>query len=306
VLTAIADHPGWVADPWNEAELSRIPPGSPTLLVGAGLTASDVFAALRRQGHRAPVFALSRHGLRPVSQNPHPRTGSFWDAMMDPVPAFIRRHGYPHSISSVVGALRADIARLNGRESSWHTPFDEVRDASLVFWHDLPIGEKRRFLRHVKPWYDVHRFRNPPQTEQIVEEGRRHGQLSFFSGRLRDARRDGAALVVEMADRADGRIRSFRVGNAINCTGPQPRPSASPDPLIRNLVADGLLVDSGCGIGAEVDSACRAIGSDGHANPNLVVIGPPTSGCFGETTAVPFITRQITLIASTLTETSAA
>ena len=67
----------------------------------------------------------------------------------------------------------ASLRDIDGDVSNgvvWFEWFDDLRDAVSVLWPSLPSHEKARFMRHLKPWYDVHRFRIPPQTEVIVEQ----------------------------------------------------------------------------------------------------------------------------------------
>jgi uncharacterized NAD(P)/FAD-binding protein YdhS len=293
VLRGIADAPGWLADPWDAPSLGTIRATDRVLLVGAGLTASDTFAALAEQGHAAPVLALSRHGLRPASQNPFRPTDPLWGRLLDPEPAFVRRHGLPRTVGALLRALRADIATVDPATESWHGRFDDLRDAAHLYWPALAPVERRRFVRHLKSLYDAHRFRNPPQVERILERGLAGGHLGYATGRLVGARGRGTDLEVTFLDRADGRTRVERFDAVINCTGPQPRPSASDNPLWRTALADGLVRDDPSGVGIEVDLTGRPIGAGGRVDGRLFALGPPTAGSLGETTAVPYISRRI-------------
>jgi uncharacterized NAD(P)/FAD-binding protein YdhS len=292
-LESIAGHPGWVGNVWDLDRMSAIPRHATVLMLGAGLTAADAFATLAAQGHQGPVFALSRHGLRPASQNPHRGTATIWERLLDPSPAFVRRHGLPGGVGTALHALRQDIAAVDAANSSWHVVFDEMRDALSHFWPALPPAEKQRFVRHLKSWYDAHRFRNPPQTEQIVTAGERRGQLEFISGRIALARMSGPQIAIEYQCRATGARRIVQAAAVVNCTGPQPRPSASSNPLFQSLLRHGAIRDNPCGLGLDVDDRSRTLDARGSPSDALFAIGPPTTGHLGETTAVPFITRQI-------------
>lgn len=299
-LRALVDGPGWIGDPWDAAALATIRPTDRVLLVGAGLTASDTFAALAARGHAAPVLALSRHGLRPASQNPFRPTDPLWDRLLDPQPAFVRRHGVPRTVRALLRALRADVATVDPASESWHGRFDDLRDAAHRYWPALPPAERRRFVRHLKSLYDAHRFRNPPQVERILARGLADGHLGYATGRLVDAHRADGGLVVGFVDRADGRHRVERFDVVVNCTGPQPRPSASDNPLWRSAIADGLVRDDPSGVGIEVDVAGRPVGSGGRVDGRVFALGPPTAGSLGETTAVPYISRRILHLIDTL------
>jgi uncharacterized NAD(P)/FAD-binding protein YdhS len=292
-LAGLAAHHGWYGDPWDVDRLGRIPSDAPVLIVGAGLTASDTFAALAARGHRGPVTAISRRGLRPGSQNPYRSTGAIWDRLLDPDPGFVRRNGRPSDVREAIRSLRREIAAVDPARSSWHTPFDELRDAAWLFWPDWTEASKRQYQRHAKAWYDAFRFRNPPQVERIVDDAQRSGRLSFVGGRVVSSRVEGDALRIDLLTRRGGAVRSLRAAAAINCTGPQLRPSASTNPLWRALIDDGLARDAPSGLGVDVDHAGRLLDRQGRAQPALRAVGPPTAGRFGEVTAVPHIVRQL-------------
>ena len=292
-LTAVQDSPAWLGSPWDFDRIAAIPRHAPVLLIGSGLTASDTFATLMAQGHQGPVTALSRRGLRPASQNMFRFKVSVWERLMDPDPAFIGRHGPPQTVVGALRALRNDIASIDPSGASWHVPFDELRDSANRFWPSFSSAEKRRFMRHLKSWYDAFRFRNPPQTQAIADAGVRRGQLDFLAGRLQAARAVGPMLAIDLNERGSGARRTLQVAAAINCTGPQPRPSASANPLWQSLIADGFARDHASGLGVDVDTACRVLDARGHAQDDVVALGPPTAGCFGEVAAVPYIARQI-------------
>jgi uncharacterized NAD(P)/FAD-binding protein YdhS len=290
----VVGHPGWIADPWDLDRLARIPRAARVLLLGTGLTASDAFATLAGQGHQGPVIALSRRGRRPAGQNPFPsRIVSVWGMLRDPQPAFVARHGVPATAREALRALRADLAELDPAEASWHSAFDELRDAATQVWRAFPPHELRRFVRHLKSRYDPLRFRNPPQVERIVESGVERGQLRFAAARVRGVRADGAGIVADFEPGRGEAAPTVRVDAVVHCTGPGPRPSGSGNPMWTRLIADGLARDHSCGLGIDVDAGCRVLGADGRATDGLFCIGPPTLGAFGESTAVPFIARQV-------------
>ncbi|MGE3864685.1 MAG: FAD/NAD(P)-binding protein [Burkholderiaceae bacterium] len=322
-LAALTTHPAWVGEPWDQSRMAAVAADATVLLVGAGLTAADAFSALVQRGHRGPVHALSRRGLQPASQNPYRSTVGLWERLDDPDPPFTRRHGRPASMREALRALRSDIAGIDTSCASWHGVFDELRDAARHFWPSLPLAEKRRFVRHLKSRYDAYRFRNPPQVERIIAQGLSDGQLRFEAGRLRAAmpvagggsgssgdsgggNSDGGSsdggssdggsrsdVDVEFDERGSGRRRVLRVQAIINCTGPEPRPSRSGNPLWLNLIDDGLAREHATGLGIDVDEHGRVVGADGRPAAALFAVGPAVIGALGETIAVPYILRHL-------------
>ncbi|QHE86052.1 FAD/NAD(P)-binding protein [Hydrogenophaga sp. BPS33] len=292
-LSAISDHPGWFGNPWATHRFDAIGSGASVLLIGSGLTASDTFAVLAAKGHQGPVLALSRRGLRPASQNPHRSTRSMWERVFEQDPPLLREAGHALSMRQTVALLRRKIAEVDEATSSWHVPFDEFRDAAWILWNQWSPAEQRQYQRHVKSWYDSFRFRNPPQTEAIARAGVERGQLGFAAGRLRGAHRRGHGLHVSYASRERGECQTLHVDAIINCTGPQPRPSASQNPFWQALIADGVGRDAPGGAGIDVDMGGRLLDAHGRVHDRLFAIGPPTNGRFAEAIAVPYIVRGI-------------
>ncbi len=141
-------------------------------------------------------------------------------------------------------------------------------------------------------WYDVHRFRAPPQNDAMVNDAVARGRIEFRAGRVRSvAPAAGTALEARFASSAGERAEPFDA--VINCTGLDGSGGAQGNALLSSLVGCGRLRRDDSGLGFAVDAQCRAIGSDGHSTSALRVFGPPTAGVFGDPLGVLFITAQI-------------
>ena len=117
------------------------------------------------------------------------------------------------------------------------------------------------------------------------------------AGRLRAAHKRGAGFEVTYESRQLGSLETLRVDAIINCTGPQPRPSASRNPFWQTVLRDGVARDAACGAGIDVDMAGRLIDAQGRVHDRMFAIGPPTNGRFAEAIAVPYIVRGILEVA---------
>ncbi|MGQ0558658.1 MAG: FAD/NAD(P)-binding protein [Sphingosinicella sp.] len=273
----------FVADPWY-SDISRdLSAGDTILLVGTGLTAIDAALSLDADGFEGQILALSRRGLIPL---PNLETDAFAAQSFPPEP-------------SCVGLLRS--ARRRAAEVEWRVAVQEVREALHPIWAKLPPGERRRFLRHLRPWWDAHRHRIAPAAARRIAELEAEGRFHGIAGRLLSVERSptGARIVY----RRRGRIEPETADPAriINCTGPELDIARAAEPLLDALLAAGRIIPDACRLGVEVDSHCRTLDREGSPS-GLYALGPMTRGAFWESIGVSDIAAHAAGIAERITE----
>lgn len=294
---ALAGHPRVWPEPLDPARPPKLPVDARVLLVGSGLTALDLVATLLRQGHRGPIEVMSRRGLRPrpLAPEPVPVPGAVPPRILDlinaaPLPAWLA--AAPATARGWTRALRRRIAEGTARGETWHTGFDELRNVVWRAWPRLPAAEQRRFLRRLRTWYDMHRFRTPPMTEARVRQAESAGLVRYRAARVVSVAAQGDdTLVVRWRDATGDHAQAFDA--VFNCTGLDAAAQVDDNPLLASLLDTGRLTVDGAGIGFAVDGEGRAIGRDGHAEPRLRLIGPPTAGRFGDPLGAIFIAAQV-------------
>jgi uncharacterized NAD(P)/FAD-binding protein YdhS len=211
-----------------------------------------------------------------------------------PVASFIVEAGDPPTTRSLLRALRYRIGEVEAAGHTWHVAFDELRNVVWQVWPRLALSEKRRFLKRLRPWWDAHRFRAPPQNDAMVREAERHGRIEFKAARLHSATQEADGRIrVDLLDRDTGSRQVMHFDAVINCTGLDASAGLRDNAFLAALQKRGHLCPDGSGLGLAVDQAARAIGSDGSARDALRVVGPPTAGTFGDPTGVVFIAAQI-------------
>ena len=156
-LRGLAGDHRLVHDPLDGIVLSDFAGVERVLLVGSGLTMCDVVASLRSRGYVGSFTALSRHGLLPHARPPvAPQpVGDFVTAPSRTALALLQR----------VRTAAREHAALGG---GWPDVTDAVRRQGMAIWAALPRVEQARFLRHLRPLWDVHRY-------QKSTAGRRSG-----------------------------------------------------------------------------------------------------------------------------------
>ncbi len=266
-------HPRYVADPWRPGALDAVPLDAPVLLLGTGLTAVDVALSLSVRGLRAPMHAVSRHGLLPQAHSvgaPGPRPAV-------PVPT--------GGLGAVLRRLRADAAG-----GDWRAAVDRLRPYVNGLWHGFTVEERQRFLRHLVRYWEVHRHRMAPGSSVRIRGLVRDGALRVHAATLAAVTLDGAAF--SAVSTVDGH---WVAGTVVNCTGPG---SAARTGLGRRLLADGLARPDPLGLGLDVDPYGRLVARDASVDDRLLVIGPARRGRWWETGAVPEIRAQAAALAA--------
>ncbi len=286
LLPAFAAGAPIIADPWSPGALDNIPAGAKVLVVGTGLTMADAIATLDRRHHRGPILAISRRGL--LSRG-HP-AGDF------PVWSYFASAYLPATALGLSRAVREQVALANSQGSPWQVVFDDIRANAGRIWSALPMREKRRLIRHLRPFWDVHRFRVSPQAQGSVARLQQSGQLKVVAAALIGASWDGKRLSVELRQR--GSVTETQEFQAvINTTGPAHGAIVATNPVLASLAAQGLLRADGTGLGLDVDGDNHPVGTNDVASPGLFVAGPLARGRVGELMGLPQVSQHAEAVA---------
>ena len=180
----------------------------------------------------------------------------------------------------------------------WRAAVDALRPHSHAFWASFDEREQRRFLRHARPWWDVHRHRIAPEVAGRLKRMIAEGRLEIVAGQVMGMREQAGELVVAYTRRntpSSNPSRERRFGTAFNCTGPLGTISSTRDPMLRQMLEEELVQVDRLGIGLEVDGASRA-------GARLWALGPLTKGKYWEIVAVPDIRHQVASVADDIAE----
>lgn len=273
----------YVADPWSQRALVGLEPEAPVLLLGSGLTMVDAAVALDAAGHVGPVHVLSRRGLAPRShgavQTPPGRSTLELEAPLS-------------------GRLRR--IRRRAAEVGWRTAVDEIRPFTRAIWRGASPSVRRRFVRHLRPWWDVHRHRMAPLVAQWFEAERARGRIVVSGGRIVSVAAGAAGVTVAWRPRGRSTEASLEVARIINCTGPGNDLAATTDPVLRSVIDRGLARPDELGLGLDVCVDGCLIDAGGYPDRRLYAVGPITRGAFWESVAVPDIRDQVADLAAVL------
>ena len=271
----------FVPEPWSADIAGGLAADDRVLVVGSGLTMIDIALLLDAQGFPGKIVALSRRGLTPRAH------AAVVPSTLDTRPP-----------ATAVGLLRH--VRVRGMEVGWRAAVDELRPYTEGLWTAADMTERRRFLRHLRAWWDVHRHRIAPRVAEKIAAMRAAGRLEIVSGKLIDVATDGAGAQVRYRPRGSEHIDTLKVRRIINASGPQGDLLRTEEPLLRQLLARRLIRPDPLRIGIDVTQQSEVIGADGESHPTLLALGPMTRGAFWEIVAVPDIRRQTWAVARKL------
>ncbi len=278
--------PGWTALPPRLAW--RTPWASPedwpareaeVLLLGSGLTAVDVVLLLGARGHRGRIHLLSRRGLLPATHPPR---------MLPAVPVGPR----PTRLRGLLRTFREVAEREDFR-----AVLDTFRPEIGALWRGLSHPEQRRFLRHLRPWFDVVRHRLPPEVGAFIGSLEAEGRLVRHAGRVVSIAEEDGRVALRYRPRGARTLAVLAVDVAVPTTGPAMDVRALDDPLVRSLLESGQARPGphGLGFATAADGAVL-----GPLRDRLWTLGGLRRGDLWESTAIPEIRVQAREVAEAL------
>lgn len=266
----------YVGDPWRAA--ASLPSSAQrVLLIGSGLTMVDVAISLRARGRK--LLSLSRRGLLPKT---HGSTRSILEAKK-----------YSGTPTEVLEQVRRDA-----RNRDWREVIDEVRHSARMLWQTWSPKQRASVLRHLRPHWDVHRHRLSPMAAGYIHQMIANGDLAVLAGRIISLDLEGDAVTLVWRPRGSQRTETERLDAVVNCTGPLGDINQCRSPLVRNLLARGLVAPDPNGLGIHVTELNEPVTSSGDVTAALHVVGPLTRGAFWEITSVPDLRVQVAEVAA--------
>jgi uncharacterized NAD(P)/FAD-binding protein YdhS len=264
----LAGRPAFILDPWA-ANLQDGPDGD-WLLLGTGLTMVDV--ALILDSPRRRITALSRRGLLPLVHGEAAPTHA------------------PDVMTNPLGVLRR--LRRHSVEVGWRSAVDSIRGVTPDLWQAWTPHHRRQFLRHLRPWWDIHRHRMAPAVAKRLEAMQAAGRLDVQAAKVVEISWAGSDLNVTTRPRGSGVETRTRFARVVNCTSASKSVDEADQGLVGSLRRQGFIRADPIGLGLDIGPDWRAIGRNGTPTRGLFAVGPMTRGRFWEAVAVPDLRRH--------------
>jgi uncharacterized NAD(P)/FAD-binding protein YdhS len=275
-------------NPYAPATWDTLAGNDDVLIVGTGLTSLDLVVTLAKTKPAGTIHLLSRHGLLPREH-------------VEILPYTLKlKPPYPDTVRRLLHALREEIS--TAPEVPWQSVFDALRPLNQQLWQSLGMDEKRRFMRHARAYWDVHRHRCAPKVMDAYRTLERAGRLVLHHGSIVQQTAQENGWDVVWRPRGTSLSERFTVRHVVRCTGPQADFSRLGDPLVQNLLKADLIAPDALRMGIATSQGYVACDSGGQAVAGLYALGSLLKGKLYESIAVPELRGQAEDVAALLAQ----
>ncbi len=272
-----------IQNPWAEGALTDAAQWqSPVMVMGTGLTAVDTVLALRSAGYTGMILACSRHGLLPEM---HAAPTAVFACTPQEIAA-------QKNLQQLQQWLHTKIREV----SDWRVVIDALRPHTQRLWQQFATSDQKRFLQRLLPFWNVHRHRMSPDIAARMDAEITAGSLHLLrSKRMSVVIQENGMFHATIGD-ARGE-HAYQPSRILNATGLELNLARSANPLLRQILAEGIVESHVNGLGITADSQLRAWGT---LHPHLYVVGSLLTGQLLESTAVPELRAQAATIAKAI------
>jgi uncharacterized NAD(P)/FAD-binding protein YdhS len=280
--------PRYVFNPWSSNKALGENRAKSVLLIGSGLTSVDTAIELGALGFKGTIHILSRRGLLPQGHKVSAPFSPSWG------------NSFPRTVRGLLRLIRLQVKEAAALGSDWRPVIDSLRPFTHEIWRALPRSEQRRFLRHVRTFWDVHRHRVAERVADQLAMQIQSGQVRMHAGRIAEYREDSSGVELTYRNRKSGRAAKLQVDFVINCTGPEADCRRVNSPLLSDLMDKKLARPDELSLGLDVSDDGAVLDAQGRPSNFLFALGPLRKGSLWETIAVPEIRVQVAELAELL------
>src|SRR5262245_36248975 len=244
-------------------------------LIGSGLTMIDALIGAMGLAGSPPLFpavASCRGGMPPRALS----------RLRFAVPQ-------SKSVARLTAAIRIACEAAETHGTPWQAVINGLRPFVQKRWLDLSTQEQRRFLRHVRSFWDAHRHRLPSEIHERALSEFEAGRAVLVRGIVVGVVREQDRFTLRLRRRSSPVVETLHADLAIDCSSYRPDLD---QPLIQSLLCEGLARPDEHRLGLLVRPDGQVMGKDGVATTGLFALGPLCQGTLWENTSVPEIVRQ--------------
>lgn len=241
----------------------------------------DHAAGLLKSDKNIQVTAFSKRGLLPLPHKPY-QPYDFPDYAIVP----------DEDIGSLFRSVKAYYQTHKNKGLDWRDLIDRVRNQVPQLWKALNAASKKRFIRHLKPYWEVHRHRAPKQVLDVVERAMQEERFKLLKGKIQEVTTNGQCLAIKLIHSKG--ITEIQANYLLNSSGLQHNISLTSDPLLRKLLERGYMVPDNNKLGVETDEqgAFQCVAG----KRNIFTLGALRRAAVFECTAAKEIAEQAFLL----------
>lgn len=272
----VADDLPRVDNPWHYTAVNDIPNHADVVIVGSGLSMIDAVLTLHHHGHEGKITVVSRHGLLPLPHtNNHAIPDLDWQAS-------------PDTLRSLMRQVRDASMKLAAQGGDWRALMNVMRHQLPELWQQASKACRQRFIRHVLPYWNIHRHRVHQGLHDLLETLKAKKQLTVVSGRVEFAKMGEVAI----RERYTSQPSIHSADWIVNCMGSSLEWKPAIFPLLDRLLAQGMATLDDLRLGLAVTPFYELVNQQGEASPSCYALGPLVKGVAWETVAAPEIRKQ--------------
>lgn len=283
---AVGSSPRYVHDIWAPEAWNDVDADASIVYLGGGLSALDSLIMAEKRGFRGLHTVITRRGLPVHEREDQP-----------PWPDFLQYDPARPDLRALLAQIRRERRSVARAGESWQRLVTAIRPHVPALWAAASDRDRRRFLTRLRSYWEasLHRTAREPLQWQtrVADQGRfRHRAGRVVSLAVRDDGRLAVGWRARVAsDGGDGGrggdIEILVADRVVNCLGFEFDWQKIDDPLVRQLVARGLVKPDPFGFGIGASRTDHAVlDADGQAQPGLHAVGHPLRGVIWESNAI--------------------
>lgn len=284
---AVLESNYYVSNPWSGDNLSQINSNDTILVVGTGLTMVDqVMSITKHTDFKGKIIAISRRGLLPL---PHGETPTFQISQTIDFTkcTFLELYQF----------IKKEVKKAKSLGLSYRSVIESIRPHLDRIWRNLSLTDKKQFITHFKPYWEIHRHRIPAKSSDYLKSLINQNKLKIVAGRINIAEIKNDKILVETQLKGCKKVQEIEVSWIINCTGSLSNYKDIDSKLYTNLFINNVLTSAEFNFGLNTTEQGFGVNSKGDINKNIILVGPTAKGNnFWEITALKEIRQQVNLI----------
>jgi len=286
----VLDSKRYLHNPWDDSLFESIQLNESLGILGSGLSMVDVIMTLKRKNFQGKIVSFSRSGKLP-------KVHSKLD-QMNPTPFPTLKGNTNEDVHLIQNWIRE-----NEGISDVHL-MNVIRPFTSEIWKSWDGKNQRRFIRHVRPFWESFRHRIPSESMAIISEWIHLGKLTFLKARIQSSKLENDSIEISTLE-PNNKFGSYRFDRLINCTGPDTKLKEVKSDLYNNLKKKGYITQSENGIGFVTGNLGQVKTKEGKFLENLYCLGPLRKNELWESTALREIRDQVIKLTSVISNSNA-